>query len=81
MAIRDIQPGEEICISYVSLDDCCDDDEEVDGEEDEEMASGNAMASSSSQPDVEERRRILREFYLFDCRCVKCQQELEQVGK
>lgn len=51
-AVKDIAPGEEICLSY--LDDC-------------------ALARSRHS-----RNKVLRENYLFNCRCPKCDAEADE---
>ena len=64
MAIRGISLGEEITISYIDSTEMCGHEDELEAESEENLESS-----------VEERKRQLREFYLFDCRCQKCSQE------
>ena len=88
MAIRDIEPGEEICISYIDLDKCCDDtemDEEYEEWEDEDgQITDNQQTSDKSViMSFSERQEMLKNFYLFECDCVVCQEDAQQeaVGK
>lgn len=68
VAVRHIKAGEEVTINYGggSIDDhdCCSRDSD-DGDMEEDIEEGG-----------QERRELLREFYMFDCKCRKCLAEL-----
>lgn len=74
VAIRQIEQGEEICISYVELDDCGSFMGESDDDEDAVMASPSIQALNN-------RREMLRKFYLFECNCSACASIEEVAGK
>jgi hypothetical protein len=80
---RPVGPGEELTIGYLDDEDCDDEDcghdhdggewEDLgDGEADEEMDEGDEEERAG-----DERRRQLKKFYLFDCRCEVCVEELK----
>jgi len=113
VALKPIQRGEEITISYIDLDDDCDCEgcdgccEGCDGccegcgeYEEAGCSSSNAndyeeagCSSSNANEEEEEeeeeveeipgedRRSYLREYYLFECHCTKCQREIEEYNK
>ena len=56
-ALRDIAEREEICISYIRMEDC-------EWDEDPEI--------SRTQPTLDNMRKIIKRIYGFDCRCELC---------
>jgi hypothetical protein len=62
VATRDIQPGEEITISYIEF--------EEDGSDVEETCAGKCSQAEDNAKN--ERKELLKEFYLFECQCEMC---------
>lgn len=81
---RPIARGEEITIGYIEDEDCedCEDKEweDADGDaEDAEDAEMEVEEVGEERPG-EERRRQLKRYYMFDCRCERCVEELKGDG-
>lgn len=88
VALREIQPGEAILISYLDLDGCFDcDDPDQDVEDDqyveedddhgmeEEDSDSSEWEDADTSMDLSTRQEALKKFYLFDCLCSKCVRE------
>lgn len=90
VAIQPIRTGDEVYIDYLSASACCDEDHDADADSSDEQnhmheEDVNAMdeddhdaVDDDDNEEYEEeptRRDLLRKYYLFECTCVKCNEE------
>ncbi|KAJ3363376.1 SET and MYND domain-containing protein 5 [Allomyces javanicus] len=79
VATRDIAKGAEVTISYMHFDGCDSDSEEEEDEDEEESdhehghhGHDHGHDHEEHLVDVDRRREMLREYYLFECTCDQC---------